>query len=320
VPRPPRKNSVRGWSTDGIAGVLRNKKYIGINERGRTTGVRDPETGRCVTRSVPEEEWVCRENPKWRIVSDELWNKVQEQLALKRRFGIPKNGGLTRTERSRKYLLSGLISCGICNGPISIVDGTAGGEIVRYGCSGHRYKGACTNAITIRRDSLEEQFLRWLTYDLLQSDRLQQAASSFHAKVQNRISELQAEARKNAVNAPELQKELEQKKREAWNITDVIASMGRDSSPMLQSRLQAAEARMREIAELLVRAKEPEPIVGFSVDEVKQDFLSKLHDLQAAFTGSPQVGRQILQKHIRKITLTPGEIDRQTGVSCHRGI
>jgi site-specific DNA recombinase len=37
APRPPRKNSVRGWSADGIAGILRNKKYISINERGRTT-------------------------------------------------------------------------------------------------------------------------------------------------------------------------------------------------------------------------------------------------------------------------------------------
>ncbi len=309
APKPPRRNSVRGWSADGIAGILRNKKYIGINEWGRTKEVRDPETGRTLTRPRPEEEWVRCENPKWRIVSPELWEKVQEQLALKRKFGIPKNGGLTRTKRSQNYLFSGLISCGACKGSINIVDGTKGGATVWYGCSAHRYKGACTNAITIRRDRLEEQLLSWLTGDLVQGDRLEQTVSSFCANVQKRMSKLQADARKNALNAPALRKEWEQKKQEACNITDVMATMGRNSSPMLQSRLQAAEERMQEIEQLLARAKEPEPIIGFSVDAIKENLLTKLADLKAVLTSSPQVGRQILGKYIRRITLTPSGIE-----------
>ena len=93
APRPPRKNSVRGWSADGIAEMLRNKKYIGINEWGRTKSVRDPETGKIVTRPRPEAEWVRHKNPEWQIVSDELWNKVQDQLALKRRLEFQRTAG-----------------------------------------------------------------------------------------------------------------------------------------------------------------------------------------------------------------------------------
>jgi site-specific DNA recombinase len=307
-PRPPRKKSVRGWSPFSIGGMLRNKKYIGINERGRTTGGRHPETGRPMTKAVPEEEWVRKENPDWRIVSDELWNRVQAQLELKKKLGIPKQGGLSRTERSQKYLFSGLISCGLCEGPISIIDGTAGGEIVRYGCSNHRYKGdpACTNATTIRRDSLEDQLLRWLTHDLFQSGSLEQAAKSFYTEVQHRVSKLQAEAQKNAVNAPELKKELTKKRQDALTMTEFIVTSGRQSWPTIQAQLATTEARIKEIEDMLARAEEPEPISGLGSDELKEHLLRKLRDLQTALTSSPQEGRLILQRHIRKITLTPG--------------
>src|SRR5262249_8757294 len=143
APKPPRRNSVRGWSADGISEILRNKKYIGINEWGRTKNEYDPETGRMVTKRRPESEWVRGANPKWRIVSDELWKKVQDQLAQKRRLGIRKLGGLERTQRSQQYLFSGLIYCGLCGGPIRIVD--ADSDTVRYGCGTWRDKGACTN-------------------------------------------------------------------------------------------------------------------------------------------------------------------------------
>ncbi|MBS1839713.1 MAG: recombinase family protein, partial [Acidobacteria bacterium] len=155
-PKGPRRNSLRGWSPDGIASILRNKKYIGINEWGRSISSRNPETGQYETRDRPESEWVKNDNPQWRIVSNELWRQVQQQIERKKHFGIPKLGGLDRTKRSRTYLFSGLLRCGLCGGPINIVDGTAS-TTVWYGCPTRRYKGACSNSVRIRRDLLEEQ-------------------------------------------------------------------------------------------------------------------------------------------------------------------
>lgn len=186
APRPPRRNSVRGWSADGIAHILRNKKYIGINEWGRTKNGYDPETGRSVTKWRPESEWVRCETPKWKpIISSELWAKVQEQLVLKRRFGISKQGGLSRT--NQQYLFSGLLICGICGVSISIVDGC--GDIRRYGCGNHRYKGACSNSTTIRQDRLQEQLFRWLTGDLFEGNLLNEAITALHEQVRKRISD-----------------------------------------------------------------------------------------------------------------------------------
>jgi site-specific DNA recombinase len=308
APKPPRKNSVRGWSADGIAEILRNKRYIGIYEWGRTTTSRDPETGRIITKPRPEDKWVRGKNSDWRIVPDELWEKVQKQLELKRHCGIPKNGGLNRTKRSQKYLFSGLLSCGICGGSINIVDGTTGGAAVWYGCSAHRYKGACTNDIRIGRDRLEEQLLPWLTRDLLLSDRPKQAANSLFTEVQKRVTEAQVEARKNAFNLPELLKQLAEEQQEARNIKEFIAKAGSRAPMTLLDDLEERDARVKKIEGLLTRAKQAEPSIRFSADEIKEQLLSKLGNLQAVLTSQPLLGRTILREHIRKITLTPGEI------------
>src|SRR5258707_4399450 len=51
-----RKNFVRVWSAGGVGEILRNKKYIGINEWHRTEQTMDPETGLSVTRKRPQEK------------------------------------------------------------------------------------------------------------------------------------------------------------------------------------------------------------------------------------------------------------------------
>ena len=43
-----------------------------------------------------------------------------------------------RTHR-RKYLLSGLLECGVCGGGLTIMNPTD------YGCATHRSKGTCSN-------------------------------------------------------------------------------------------------------------------------------------------------------------------------------
>lgn len=311
APKPPRKNSVRGWSPDGIAEILRNKRYIGIYEWGRTTNSRDPETGRIITKPRPEHKWVRFNNPAWRIVSDELWEKVEKQLELKRCHGIPKNGGLNRTKRSQEYLFSGLLCCGTCGGPINIVDGTAGGATVWYGCGAHRYKDACTNATRIRRDRLEEQLLPWLTRDLFLSDRLKQAADSLFAEVLKRVTALQVEAHKNAFNVPELLKQLAEEQQEARNIKEFIAKAGSRAPMTLLDDLEERDARVKKIQDLLARAKQPEPVIRLSADEIREQLVSKLGKLQAVLTSEPLLGRKILREHIRKITLTPGEINNK---------
>ena len=260
--------------------MLRNEIYIGQYFWNRTTNVRDPKSRRMVTRATPKSEWIRSERPEWRIVSDELWDRAQEQRALKKHFGIRKIGGLERTKRSQQYIFSGLLYCGVCGGTIRIND--TDGDVVRYGCGTRRDKGGCTNAVTIRRDRLEEQLLDWLTRDLLMGDRATKALALFCAKVRKRILEIQNEARKNAVDAPELRAELAKKTQDAENITAYIMANGVLSPASLQTKLAELDARVKEICEQLSRtAAEP---VSFSLDEMKEYLLGKLRDVKSELT------------------------------------
>jgi hypothetical protein len=51
--------------------------------------------------------------------------------------------------------------------------------------------------------------------------------------------------------------------------------------------LAAAEARIKEIEELLARTKEPEPVTAFSIEELKKHLVSRLRDLEAVLTFNP---------------------------------
>ena len=49
--------------------------------------VKDPDTGRRVSRLNDPVQWVVKEVPELRIVSDELWHRVKaRQEAMPRRF------------------------------------------------------------------------------------------------------------------------------------------------------------------------------------------------------------------------------------------
>jgi site-specific DNA recombinase len=306
APRPPRRNSVRAWSGDGIGEMLRNPIYVGQYIWKRTSTVRDPKTRRMVARPTPESEWVRSERTDWRIVDDELWNRVQERRALRRRIGVHKVGGLERTKRSQQYLFSGLLFCGLCGRAVSVIDNNDNGA--KYGCGIHRYKGGCANATTIWRNRLEEQLLGWLTRDLPKSDHVEQAAKSFYATVQKQLLKQQEEARKHAVNVPELLKQRAEEKLQCCNIMEFIAKAGGRAPTSLLDDLGARDARVNRIDELLARAKEPAPMIALTTDQIKEQLREKLRDLQSVLTSSPLVGKQIIRKHIKKITLTPGDL------------
>ena len=58
-------------------GILNNELYIGTITYNRQRFVKDPETGKRVSRLNPEHEWVKTDVPDLRIIDDETWNKVQ---------------------------------------------------------------------------------------------------------------------------------------------------------------------------------------------------------------------------------------------------
>src|SRR5690606_1794616 len=77
----------RAWNDTTIrghamrrTGLLHNDLYAGVLVWNRQRYVKDPRTGKRVSRPNPPEQWVRQEVPELRIVDNALWERVQARL------------------------------------------------------------------------------------------------------------------------------------------------------------------------------------------------------------------------------------------------
>jgi DNA invertase Pin-like site-specific DNA recombinase len=81
VPLPkPRSNSESiQWFPGQVQSILNNTRYLGRILFGHTRRVRSPYSGKTVIKHLPPAEWLDKEVPELRIVSDEQWRKAHER-------------------------------------------------------------------------------------------------------------------------------------------------------------------------------------------------------------------------------------------------
>ncbi len=125
-------------------GILHNELYIGRLIWNRQRFIKDPDTGKRVSRLNDSGERVVTEAPHLRIVSDDLWQAVNAR---------PRQARGTPQRRQPATMLSGLMACGHCGHPY-IANGD--GRIV---CTGYREKRVCTNKRTFVRSQVEDRVI-----------------------------------------------------------------------------------------------------------------------------------------------------------------
>jgi site-specific DNA recombinase len=103
----------RSWSRSTIRGILKNPAYVG-NAYGHCTHLVPAKARRSPLEPVgagltakrrPQEEWIGVSVPE--IVEREIFDLVQEKLSQNRKFA-------SRNNKSHRYLLRTLVSCGAC--------------------------------------------------------------------------------------------------------------------------------------------------------------------------------------------------------------
>src|SRR5438270_4613073 len=130
---PPRNNGRggkhgSGWGHSTIRAILTNEKYMGRWRWNATKWIRVP--GKRARRQLarPESEHVVREYLELAIIDQITWRRVQAKFE-RRKHGEGR-GEIMRANQ-RTYLLSGLLRCGVCGGPMS-VSGQKLNKGVRY--------------------------------------------------------------------------------------------------------------------------------------------------------------------------------------------
>ncbi|MBF7013643.1 recombinase family protein, partial [Novosphingobium sp. HR1a] len=160
--KPWNDTTIRGHVKRGT-GIVNNELYVGRLIWNRLRYIKDPSTGKRVSRLNPRSEWIIRDVPDLRIVDDELWQSVRakhEDIAEK--FTNVSEGvqnsqrNLLNGARRPRTMLSGLVYCGCCGGPYSLRGAN------RFVCSTHVSKGTCDNNRTISRDELEKRVIAGL--------------------------------------------------------------------------------------------------------------------------------------------------------------
>jgi DNA invertase Pin-like site-specific DNA recombinase len=294
-PQPPRKSSARAWCPSGIRDMLRNQRYIGKVRWNRTTKIRNPETGHRTQRRKSKAEELIVDAPEQRIVPQELWERVQLRIAeISKRFTGRQMGGMNRTERSRTYLFSGLLVCGMCGANMVITGGTKNNA--KYACPLHRYRGVCTNNLYIRRDRLEDQLLTALTDKLRQPDVLECIVKRFGEQLEDRLNEIRTS--RQILSKAELHDQMKELRVQEGNLADAIARHG--LSDVLSARLKAVENRIGEINRTL-HCPEIESTFNLSPDEQREFVLQRADNFAALLRADPLIERRTLRQHITKL-------------------
>ena len=163
---PPRGKRWSPSALNGLedrgAGILRNTIYVGQRSWNKVRMVKDPSTGRRVSRPNPSDKWQISQIPSLRLVDDEVWERVQARLRANKR-------SRPETMRRPKRLLSGLLACGACGAGMSTAGKDKSGR-VRLRCSAHSNSGSCPAPRTYYLEKVEALVLDSLAYHLDEPD------------------------------------------------------------------------------------------------------------------------------------------------------
>ena len=136
-------------------GILNNELYIGRLVWNRLRYVRDPETGRRVSRLNPESGWIVQNVAGLRIIDQSLWERVKARQGALSAGRNPREAPGYWGRRRPRYLFTGLMRCAVCGGGIVHFNkayiGCAnarnkGTAITREPCGATIWKGLCSTA------------------------------------------------------------------------------------------------------------------------------------------------------------------------------
>ena len=300
-------STIRGHVTRGT-GLLNNELYVGRLVWNRLRYVKDPATGKRVSRLNPSEKWITTEVSELRIIDDVLWQAVKRRQAeiegkyanaisaTRAAFANRLNG----MHRPRS-LLSGLLFCGCCGGPYSL----RGQD--RYACSNHVMNGSCSNSRTIARESLEARMLAGLRERLMAPEVAAEAMRAYTEETNRLNWERRASQEAD-------RRDLEKVKKSIKEIVAMIEDG--NGNRTLIARLSELEAKEDGIQARLDQKAVDVPDIHPNVAGIYRRKVERLAEALAN-PNEREEAAEAIRSLIERITLTPGAERGQIDATLH---
>lgn len=228
-----RDTAIRGHRARG-SGLINNELYVGRLVWNRLRYVKDPGTGRRISRQNPPEDWITTDVPALRIIDEDLWQRVkvrQGEITASPRVQAIKATRFWEKKRSI-HLLTGLLRCGSCGSGFAAV----GKDYLA--CSAARKLGTCDQTRGYRRVELEEVVLTLLRERLMQPDAVARFITNYGMAVN-------AGRAQESASRGRLEQERTELVRRLNGLYDAIADGIR--TPGLKDRLEELEARRADL-------------------------------------------------------------------------
>ncbi len=289
-------STIHGHAGRGT-GILNNELYIGRLVWNRLRYVKDPDTGKRVSRRNPASDWITTEVPALRIVADDLWQAVKSRQG-ETRHAIAGGTSLVRIRRPT-YLFSGLTKCGCCGSGFTMCSKD------RLACAGAHDRGICDNHRTIKRDEVEARVLKAMEERLWNDELFEE----FTAEFMRERNRLHGEATAAASAAVREQGAIE---RRLTEIVEWVASgEWRRASPEVSNRMHsemaALEQKKADLSATIAaaeRAQRARPLLHPEMGKLYRDWVIDARDgLRHADRRSGAM--TALRKMVEEIVLTP---------------
>ena len=251
--RPPRGRLWNGSTINGHVarggGMILNHLYAGRIVWNKVRMVKDPTSGKRLSRPNPKEQYKIVDAPHLRIIEDETFKAAQVIKIERRRDATPATA---QQARAPKRVFSGLLKCGCCGGGMS--SNGADRKGVRIQCSAYKESGSCKNGRRVYLDDIEALAIKGLRQHLAHPEVITEFVDAYNAERKRLKKEASTERAR-------LERRLGEIGREMKRIVDSIVITGMPPEQFV-ARMQELEAEKAKVMAGLESAKESDNVVA----------------------------------------------------------
>lgn len=261
---PPPRGTVWSPSTihgslDRGYGILHNRLYIGEIVWNKVRMVKDPDTGKRLSRANPQSEWKVKAAPEYRIVDQETWDACHRKERKK----------MLKDHRRPKRLLSGLLRCGCCGSGMALTSADRSGR-VRVACTAGKYSQRCAKPVSFYAHVIEDLVLSTIVEELQNPKLIARYLKTYHEERVRLNKELERERALVERRLIEANKRLDA-------LIDMAVSVG---SASMKTKVEEASKACDALRDELEQIPEPAQEVAFNQNLMRRyaDQLVNLRD------------------------------------------